>query len=60
MPGEENVLTIHAEVQHLRKVRNEIDLAIRTLLSMLPDRKDAQQKSGFRMLNPDTLEVENC
>lgn len=44
-------MLVQAQIQHLRKVRNEIDLTIRALRSLLPD-KQPDDRRQFYVLDP--------
>ena len=46
-------LLIQSQIQHLRKVRKEIDLSIQSLQSLLPDRDPTERQPAY-VLNPKT------
>jgi len=46
-------ITIFAQIQHLQKVKREIDLMIQSLRSLLPDRKPGERRPVY-VLNPKT------
>jgi hypothetical protein len=46
-------MTIWAQIQHLRKVKKEIDLMIQSLHSLLPDRNPMEHRPVY-VLNPKT------
>lgn len=46
-------ITIHAQIQHLRKVKKELDLMIQSLKSLLPDRKPTEHRPVY-VLHPKT------
>ena len=46
-------ITIHAQIQHLRKVKREIDLMIQSMKSLLPDRDPTEHRPVY-VLHPIT------
>lgn len=46
-------LIIHAQIQHLRKMRKELDLLIQSLMSLLPDRDPTKRRPVY-VFNPKT------
>ncbi|MBC2712666.1 MAG: hypothetical protein HGJ94_17265 [Desulfosarcina sp.] len=57
MPLTDQDMTIYAQIQHLRKMKRELQLAIQSLQSLLPDRDPTERRPCY-VIHPKTGERE--